>query len=238
MTEKAQQEINFNPRLFWATIIGICLIIITGSVFVTRSYRNRMIYEAKNYRLPYIGKLEKDLEAINRDGKTVHLADLKGKIYVAGYLYTDCPSGCLGLAAYMAELSKVFGERSDFQLVSISLNPSGDTPEKMNAFVKSSGVDPENWWFLTGDEDVIRKYMLRYFKLYSVRENTDPEIIAAEGQFSHDQRLVLVDGEANVRGYYRVMDSQMGGMEFERLKVGIKRLIDQEDVQRLVEEED
>ena len=104
MMENQQRGDNFNPRLFWATITGICLIIITGSVFVTRSYRNRMRYEAENYRLPHISKLEKDLEAINRDGKKVHLAELRGKIYVTGYLYTDCPSGCLGLAAFKARV--------------------------------------------------------------------------------------------------------------------------------------
>ena len=76
--------------------------------------------------------------------------------------------------------------------MSISLNPEGDTPEKMDAFVKKSGVDAKNWWFLTGDEEKIRNYMLRYFKLFAVRENSDPAKIAAEGQFSHDQRLVLV----------------------------------------------
>ena len=61
--------------------------------------------------------------------------------------------------------------------------------------------------------------------MYSVRENTDPALIAAEGKFSHDQRLVLVDGKANVRGYYRVMDAQMGAMELERLKADIQRLL-------------
>ena len=126
----------------------------------------------------------------------------------------------------MADLNKIYGDRPDFQLVSISLNPAGDTPEKMDAFVKTNGVDVDNWWFLTGDEEKIRKYMLRYFKLYSVRENTDPALIAAEGKFSHDQRLVLVDGKANVRGYYRVMDAQMGAMELERLKADIQRLLE------------
>ncbi len=212
--------------MFWMTITGICLLIITGSVFVTRSYMRRVRYEAEHPRLPYISKLEKDLEGINRDGKTVHLSELRGKIWVAGYLYTDCPSACLGLAAYMADLNKSYGDHGDFHLVSISLNPAGDTPEKMDAFVKKSGVDADNWWFLTGDEEQIRKYMLRFFQMYAVIENKEPEVIAANGKFSHDQRLVLVDGKANVRGYYRVMDAQMGTMELQRLKDDIQRLFD------------
>ena len=217
---------NFDPRLFWATIIGICLVIIMGSIFVTRSYLKRRNYEAENPRLPFLSKLEKDLSGVNRDGKEIHLAELKGKAWVAGYLYTDCPSACLGLAAYMADLNKVYGERRDFQLVSISLNPKGDTPEKMDAFVKKNGVDADNWWFLSGDEEEIRKYMLRYFKLYSVKENADPAVIASKGQFSHDQRLVLVDQGGNIRGYYSVMDAQRGTKELQRLKTDIQRLFD------------
>ena len=226
MTTNQQRGANFNPRTFWASIIGICLIIITGSVFVTRSYMKRMRYELENPRLPYLDKLEKDLEAINRDGKKVHLAELKGKVWVAGYLYTDCPSGCLGLAAYMTELNKMYGDRDDFQLVSISLNPSDDTPEKMDAFVKKNGVDAENWWFLTGDEEEIHGYMLRYFKMSPGKENLDPAIVAAEGRFAHDPLLVLVDEGANIRGYYRVMDPKRGAMEIDRLKADIQRAID------------
>lgn len=224
--EMMNRNREFNPQLFWASIIGICLVIIMGSVFVTRSYMKRMRYEAEHPRLPFMSKLEKDLKGVNRDGKDIHLAQLKGKVWVAGYLYTDCPSACLGLAAYMADLNKVYGEQDDFQLVSISLNPKGDTPEKMDAFVKKNGVDADNWWFLSGDEEEIRKYMLRYFKLYSVKENTDAADIAANGKFSHDQRLVLVDRGGNIRGYYRVMDPQRGTQELLRLKENVKRLLD------------
>ncbi|MCF6313754.1 MAG: SCO family protein [Verrucomicrobiales bacterium] len=221
-----KREREFNPQLFWATIIGICLVIVMGSVFVTRSYMKRRNYEAANPRLPFLSKLEKDLKGVNRDGKDIHLAQLKGKVWVAGYLYTDCPSACLGLAAYMADVNKLYGKNENFHLVSISLNPKGDTPEKMDAFVKKNGVDADNWWFLSGDEEEVRKYMLRYFKLYSVKENTETEAIASNGQFSHDQRLVLVDKGGNIRGYYRVMDAQRGSQELLRLKADVKRLLD------------
>ena len=62
-----------------------------------------------------------------------------------------------------------------------------------------------------------------------MRENTDPEVIAAQGKFAHDLRLVLVDENAHVRGYYRVMDAQMGAQEYERLKVDVQLLIDEKD---------
>jgi len=129
------------------------------------------------------------------------------------------------MAAIMKSLHEKFGGRDDFHLVSISLNPAGDTPEKMDAWVKARGIDVPNWWFLTGDEQKIREYMIRYFKFFGVRENTDPTVIASEGKFSHDQRLALVDGRANVRGYYDVMNPQRGAVDLVRLQRDLEYLL-------------
>lgn len=196
---------NFNPVVWWSTIAGICAIIIFGSVFVTLSYLKKRRFELENPRPPYLAKLT-DFTATNRDGSEVSFSDLEGEIWIAGYQYTDCPGGCLGMAGIMKTLYERFGDRDDFQLVSVSLNPSEDTPEKMDAWVKKNGLDVDNWWFLTGEEQRIRDYMIKDFKFFGVRENEDPEIIAQEGNFSHDQRLALVDGDGLVRGMYDVMN--------------------------------
>jgi protein SCO1 len=214
---------EINPVLWWSTIAGICAVIIFGSVFVTLSYRKLSRSQSADPRPYYLSKLV-DLGAVNRDGKEVSFAELEGKIWVAGYQYTDCPGACLGMAAIMKDLHGKFGGRGDFHLVSISLNPAGDTPEKMDAWVKARGVDAPNWWFITGDEQKIRDYMIRYFKFFGVRENTDPAVIASEGKFSHDQRLALVDSRANVRGYYDVMNPQRGEVDLERLKRDLEYL--------------
>jgi protein SCO1/2 len=202
--------------LWWATIAGICTIILTGSVFVTLNYRKLRADQAAHPRPGFLSKLI-DFQAVNRDGKPVSFGQLEGKIWVAGYQYTDCPGGCLGMAAIMKTLHEKFGQRPDFHLVSISLNPAGDTPEKMDTWVKDKGVEAPNWWFLTGDEQRIRDYMIRYFKFLGVSENTDPAVIAAKGKFNHDQRLAIVDRKANVRGMYNVMDTERGAMEIERM---------------------
>ncbi len=211
---------------WWSTIVGICLIVVLGSVFVTRAYLIRRGYEVENWRPPHIARLERDLEAVNRDGKKVALAELRGKVYVAGYQYTDCPAGCLGMAAVMKSLESEFGDDPRFRLVSISVNPVGDTPEKMDAWVRERGIDSPDWWFLTGDPEDIAKYMLSQFKFYATEEITDPAQRAAQGPYAHDQRLVIVDGEANIRGYYDVMNVQRGQTEIERLRRDLRMVLD------------
>lgn len=211
---------------WWGTIAGVCLIIAFGSIFVTRAYLIRRDYEVRNWRPPHIARLETDLEAVNRDGKKVRLGELRGKVYVAAYQYTDCPVGCLGTASVMSELQKEFGGEENFRLVSISVNPEGDTPEKMDAWVGEHGIDTEGWWFLTGDAEEFAKYMISEFKFYGTEKNTDPAVIASQGEFAHDQRLALVDGEANIRGYYDVMNVNTGEQEYERLVREIKMVLD------------
>ncbi len=216
MNTKTEERIISNqPRqinlvAWYSTIFGLCLLIAAGSFFITRSYRAQYQDNLENWRPGKLARLEEDLRAVNRDGREVWLSELKGKVFVAGYQYTDCPGGCLGMAAVMKELHEKYRDNPRFHLVSISVDPETDTPEKMDAWVRERGVDSEKWWFLTGDPERIERYMLRQFKFYASTENTDPAMIAANGPWSHDQRLVIVDGEANIRGYYGVMDPEGG----------------------------
>ena len=191
---------------WWGSIIGVCAVIAFGSIFVTRAYLVRNKYEMENWRPPMLARLETDLDAINRSGEKVSLGQLRDKVYVAGYQYTSCPAGCLGMAEVMKTLEDEFGSDPRFRLVSISVDPAGDTPEKMDAWVREKGIESDDWWFLTGDPTAISDYMISEFKFYSTEKVTDPALIPSQGEFAHDQRLALVDGEANIRGYYDVMN--------------------------------
>lgn len=232
-SETDNNDISREPReinlvTWYGTIAGLCALIIGGSLFITRAYLANHRENQKNWRPGKIGRLEDDLKLINRDGRNVKLSDLKGKVFVAGYQYTDCPGGCLGMAAVMEELYELHGKDPRFHLVSFSVNPKGDTPEKMNAWVKDKGVDVPNWWFVTGDEENIKNYMLRHFKFYATEENTGPLEIATQGQWAHDQRLVIVDGEANIRGYYGVMDPLGGETAIKFLKRDLDMVLNPE----------
>lgn len=228
MTEPQKTMSRNQVITWWSSIIGVCLVIAFGSIFVTRSYLLRRDYEMQNWRPPHLARLETDLEAINRDGRSVNLSEMRDRVFVAGYQYTDCPAGCLGLAAIMRSLQEEFGSDPKFHLISISVNPEGDTPEKMDAWVKKNGIDTENWWFLTGDPERIASYMISEFKFYATETNTDPAVVAAQGEFAHDQRLALVDGDANVRGYYDVLNLQRGDLEYERLVRDLKMVLNPE----------
>lgn len=217
----------------WLTVAVLCGVIALGAVFVTQSYRSRLVKQleadAASGRPRIFSRLEKDLEGVNRDGKTVSLGQLKGKIYVLAHQYTTCPSGCLGVAYRLADVHREFGNREGFHIVSVSVDPGTDTPEKMDAFVKNAGIDAPNWWFLTGDETEIRRFMVRWAMFFGTKENTDPAEIASVGKYSHDLRVALIDGEAHVRGQYELYDEKRGDDELKRLRRDINFLYEERE---------
>lgn len=234
-SSSADSELTPSPEIprskliaWWGSIIGVCAIIAFGSIFVTRAYLARTAYENENWRPPHVARLETDIDLINRDGRKVSLSEMRDHIFVAGYQYTDCPAGCLGLASVMKDLEDQFGNDPRFRLVSISVNPAEDTPEKMDAWVKDKGIDSPDWYFLTGDPEEITKYMITEFMFQGTQENTDPAVIASQGKYAHDQRLAIVDGEANIRGYYDVLNLQRGDIEYKRLVRDLKMVLNPE----------
>lgn len=81
-------------------------------------------------RPPLMGRLEKDMEFTERSGKKVNLAELKGKIIIASWVFTRCPRGCAGVIAKLKKLYDQFGGNPGIQFVSFTLDPE-DTPEMM-----------------------------------------------------------------------------------------------------------
>ncbi|MFO0755477.1 MAG: SCO family protein [Byssovorax sp.] len=132
-------------------------------------------------------------------------ADLRGKVWVADFVFTSCPTVCPKLTARMAEIQRRSRHLGDaFHLVTISVDPENDTPEKLAAYAKVNKADPLRWTFLTGSLDAIEGTVVKGFKMAMGKEETAP----GSGLFSifHGERLVLVDQDGNLRGYYEADD--------------------------------
>ena len=70
-------------------------------------------------------------KATDSTGKTVRLSQLDGKVFLIAYVYTTCPRGCAEVVDQMRAMQAKFGNDPRFHLVSVSLNPSHDTPEQL-----------------------------------------------------------------------------------------------------------
>ncbi len=140
----------------------------------------------------------------DQDGRAFTNADLKGKVSVAGFIFTTCPGPCLALTKQMQRIQRELGPNSGVQLLSFTVDPERDTPAALTQYAERLHVDPENWRFLTGQKDPMYKLIKEGF-LQAVAENTGDKS-EAEGDFIHSTRLVLVDANGHFRAYYEGLE--------------------------------
>jgi protein SCO1 len=144
----------------------------------------------------------------NRDGRGVRLQDLKGKPWIADFVFTRCPASCPLMTARMARLEKELpGDLDDVKLVSFSVDPEHDTPEVLQRYAQSYKA-PARWLFLTGGKEEMYRLSRQGFKLGIEIPPPAPSGAPAPEPILHSTRFVLVDGQGRIRGYYDGFDEE------------------------------
>lgn len=151
-----------------------------------------------------------ELTLVNQLGETVSLnKDLPGKVMVVNFFYISCPTICPKLTGNIGLLQKAFKKNpkmeSSFdtvvQFVSISVNPTADSVHALRAYGDAHGVNHDKWWFLTGDKKAIYNYARNELHLAVPGGDGGAE------DFIHSQKLVLIDQQRYIRGYYDGLDT-------------------------------
>ena len=150
-----------------------------------------------------------DFKFQNQLGNTVSLADLPGKVFVVDFFFTHCPSICPKLTANIRKLQDALSTKDQYkqlnpsfiQFISFSVDPDRDSVSVLKSYSDHYGINPEIWWLLTGPKKHIYDFSLNELKLGLA----DGE--GVDSNFIHTQKLVLLDKEHVVRGYYNGLDS-------------------------------
>ena len=141
-----------------------------------------------------------DFSLTNQLGQQVSLHDLEGKIVVADFFFTHCPSFCPTLTQNMRHLQEMFHTNDTIvQFLSFSVDPDRDSVPVLKAYADRFGVQHNNWWMLTGSKDTIYDLAERDFKLAAMD--------SGHNNFVHTDRFVLLDKDRLVRGYYNGQDT-------------------------------
>lgn len=143
---------------------------------------------------------------VEKDGRQITLSDLKGKIWIVNFIYTNCPDTCPIQSAQMRQIQDEFQGEKDLRLVSITVDPKRDTPEVLSEYAKRFGADRGRWLFLTGNKESIHKFAQEGFRLGAV-ELPHEKRPASGATHTHSPRFVLIDREAQIRGYYVSTDA-------------------------------
>ncbi len=106
-----------------------------------------------------------DFSLIERGGLRVSLADLRGKVWIANFIYTHCTDTCPLQSAQLGRLQEELKPEPDVRLVSITVDPEQDTLEVLSEYATRFGADRERWLFLTGDKRAIYALAVEGFRL-------------------------------------------------------------------------
>lgn len=146
----------------------------------------------QNDELIKIGLAPK-FELINQDNIKISNESYKGKVYVLEFFFTTCPSICPKMNQSMLAIENTFFGNPNFGIVSITIDPTHDTPEVLKEHAKLLGVKSSNWNFLTGDKTYIFDLANKGFNLYA-GENSK-----VKGGFEHSGLFALVDKNGYIR---------------------------------------
>lgn len=147
---------------------------------------------------------------IDQLGDTVSLYQLQGKLIVMDFFFTACRSTCPLLTRNMVKMQQSFMKGGDVmsvpdssivQFISFSVDPETDSVPRLKKYADHFGVDPDNWWMLTGNRDTIYNYAFNELKVDKF------DTIPISPDFVHTTRFVLIDKNFNVRGFYDGTDS-------------------------------
>lgn len=147
------------------------------------------------------------LVLLDQTGNPFDEARVKGKVWIANFMFTSCPDVCPLLTSKMRSLQLRFGNhRKEVAFVSISVDPDHDKPEILAAFAKEHEADLGNWSFLTGPSAQVRSVVMEGFK------QAMEEVPATDSEprnILHGTHITLMDKRGRIRGFYRTDNASL-----------------------------
>ena len=132
---------------------------------------------------------------IDQTDRTVTLDELKGKVWIADFIFTNCAGTCPMMTSEMRKLQQALPD--EIRMVSFTVDPARDTSKALAAYAAEHGATRDRWLFLTGDKESLYDLCMKGFKLPLDEQGGTPQ-----EPILHSTRFVLVDKDGEIRGYY------------------------------------
>jgi protein SCO1 len=218
-------KITVNKTALYALLIAIALPI--AGYLIIDSYSKGIVPMPRHYIYDSVvtqtsnGKQVTDtiwhkvpgFSLTNQLGKKVDWSDMEGKVVVANFFFTHCPTICPPMMVNMKRLQdgissgqKVGDQQARFvQFLSFSIDPERDSVAALKKWADRFRISPDNWWLLTGPKKEIYDLSINDMKL--IAQDGGP----SDSDFLHTDMMVLIDKHHYIRGYYHGLDTSSIG---------------------------
>jgi protein SCO1/2 len=148
--------------------------------------------------IQYVSRNHKivDFAFVNQNGDTITQNDYKGKIYVADFFFTTCPTICPIMTDNMAWLQQQLKDDPKVMFLSHSVTPDIDSVPVLRAYADKKGAIDGKWNLVTGRKEDI--YYIARKSYLAVKTTSSKELY----DMVHTENFILVDGEGRIRGFY------------------------------------
>ncbi|MDA0729206.1 MAG: SCO family protein [Bacteroidetes bacterium] len=136
---------------------------------------------------------------VGLDSVEVSHRTVAGRVKIVDYFFTHCPSICPIMSSQLARSQAWMRDRNlqdSIMILSHSVDPERDTPERLLWYAQRMGADTTQWKFMTGDKETLYDQARHGYYLTALESDT------AAGGFFHSDTFVLVDRENRIRGLY------------------------------------
>ena len=138
----------------------------------------------------------RDFALTNQLGQPVGLQNLRGQVWVANVIFSQCPTQCRKLSAQMEEVQSHLPRNA--RLVSLTADPKYDSPAVLSRYGEKYHNDPTKWYFLTGTKAEVYRTAIEDLK-FSVLESGDEKDTSLENRFIHSTSYSIVDRQGRLR---------------------------------------
>lgn len=210
----------------------IAFIAILTAYFMTPS-------QSSNKPLPIINPVDVSPEMVDRDlvrkgighkigdftftdqqGLPFGLSNVKNKIFVAEYFFTNCGTICPRMTAQMERVQEKFKSNKNVAILSFTVDPENDTVAQLFRYAQKHKADHNQWHFLTGTREELYRVARRYFFVLKPAEVQNQGDVGSD--FIHTNNFVLIDNQKRIRGYYDGTNPD----EVDELMEDMRQLID------------
>ncbi len=148
---------------------------------------------------PFLSSRIPDVKVSDQNGNQLNFySDLvKGKTVAINFIFTTCTAICPPLTATFRKVQQGLGEHANKQLISISVDPTTDTPERLHDFAAKFKAGP-GWTFVTGDKAEIDSLLRALGAAVASRNDHTPMILIVNDVTGYWTRIYGLSPPATV----------------------------------------
>lgn len=158
-----------------------------------------------------------DFEFTNQENQKITQKILENKVTLVNFIFTSCPTICPKQTRQLQQIQEKLNKLNNLNLLSFTVDPKRDTPEKLKQFGKKYAANFANWHFLRNNQQNVYNLGMNGFYLGMGKDDL------AEGGFFHSSNIVLIDQKKHIRGMYDSFDEK----QINQLLVDVKFLLEE-----------